>query len=166
MIVDGYKEMHGRYPSELFIHGQIEFGDDEWNGFTSTVPPETNLVGVQIKRQNEIKLFRFGQNPVLRGTAIILDDRSAYLWTAGYIPRLETYPGREVPNPLTVKVRRGDTKIETVLGDLMALTKLNYNSAGFSDGLPVTLRFANLVGEILTAGPSENTSPLPFRFYI
>jgi hypothetical protein len=166
MIVDGYKEMHGRYPSELFIHGQIEFGDDEWNGFASTVPPETNLVGVQIKRQNEIKLFRFGQNPVLRGTAIILDDRSAYLWTADYIPRLETYPGREVPNPLTVKVRRGDTKIETVLGDLMALTKLNYNSAGFSDGLPVTLRFANLVGEILTAGPSENTSPLPFRFYI
>jgi hypothetical protein len=27
----------------------------------------------------------------------------------------------------------------------MALTKLNYNGATFSDGLPVTLRFADLV---------------------
>lgn len=109
---------------------------------------------------------RYGQNPVLRGTALLVDDRSAYLWTVGYTPRLETYPGREVPNPLTVKVRRGDAKIETVLEDLMALTKLNYNSAGFSDGLPVTLRFADLVGEILTAGPDGGSTWLPFRHYI
>jgi hypothetical protein len=166
MIVEGYKEIHRRHPKELFIHGRIEFGDEEWKGFTSTVPPETNLVGVQIRRQQEIKLFRFGQSAVLRGTAIIVDEHLAYLWTAGYIPRLETYPGREVPNPLTVRVRRGDTKIETVLGDLMALTKLNYNSAGFSDGLPVTLRFADLVGEILTAGPDAGSARLPFRHYI
>lgn len=166
MIVEGYKEIHNRYPKELFIHGKIEFGDEEWAGFTSTVPAETNLVGVQIRRQNEIKLFRFGQNPVLRGTAIIVDEHLAYLWTAGYVPRLETYPGREVPNPLTVRVRRGKTEIETVLGDLMALTKLNYNSAGFSDGLPVTLRFADLVGEILTAGPDGGSARLPFRHYI
>lgn len=166
MIVEGYREIHDRYPAELFIHGKTEFGDDEWEGFASTVPAETNLVGVQIKRQNEVKLFRFGQNPVLRGTAIVVDDRGAYLWTAGYTPRLETYPGREVPNPLTVRIRRGDTKIETVLADLMALTKLNFNSAGFSDGLPVTLRFADLVGEILTAGPDGSRSWLPFKHYI
>ncbi|TPI17198.1 hypothetical protein FJW06_02495 [Mesorhizobium sp. B4-1-3] len=166
MIVEGYKDIHGKPPKELFIHGKIEFGDEEWTGFTSTVPPETNLVGVQIRRQNEVKLFRFGQNPVLRGTAIIVDERLAYLWTAGYIPRLETYPGREVPNPLTVRVRRGDATIEIVLQDLMALTKLNYNSAGFSDGLPVTLRFADLVGEILTAGPDTGSARLPFRHYI
>jgi hypothetical protein len=53
-----------------------------------------------------------------------------------------------------------------VLQDLMALTKLNYNSAGFSDGLPVTLRFADLVGEILTAGPEGVDARLPFRHYI
>ncbi|GGF74660.1 hypothetical protein GCM10007301_38160 [Azorhizobium oxalatiphilum] len=166
MIVEGYKDIHGSYPKELFIHGKIEFGDEEWAGFTSTVPAETNLVGVQIRRQNEIKLFRFGQNPVLRGTGIIVDEKLAYLWTAGYVPRLETYPGREVPNPLTVRLRRGSAEIETVLQDVMALTKLNYNSAGFSDGLPVTLRFADLVGEILTAGPEGMSSRLPFRHYI
>jgi len=166
LIIDAYKDMHNRVPTELFIHGQISFSQDEWDGFKSTVPPETKLVGVRIRRQNEIKLFRYGKKAVLRGSAIILSDRMAYLWAAGYTPRLNTYPGREVPNPLTVDIVKGEADIEQVLSDLMGLTKLNFNSAGFSDGLPVTLRFADLVGEILTAGPSEATAPLPFKFYI
>ena len=97
---------------------------------------------------------------------ISTSGRIAYLWTSGFIPRLDTYPGREVPNPLTVEIARGDADIEQVLCDLMALTKLNFNNAGFSDGLPVTLRFADLVGEILTAGPAGPKAPLPFKFYI
>jgi hypothetical protein len=166
LVVDAYVGKHGKPPNELFIHGQIRFDRDEWSGFASTVPAGTKLVGVQIRRQNEIKLFRYGKKPVLRGTAIITSDRSAYLWTVGFIPRLETYPGREVPNPITVDIVRGDADLDVVLADLMALTKLNFNSATFSDGLPVTLRFADLVGEILTAGPSDMKAPLPFKFYI
>jgi hypothetical protein len=166
LVVKAYTDMHGRPPNELFIHGKVRFDDKEWAGFSATVPEATKLVGVQIRRQSEIKLFRYGSNPVLRGTAIIVSDRMAYLWTTGFTPRLETYPGREVPNPITVNVVRGDANIETVLSDLMALTKLNFNSAVFSDGLPVTLRFADLVGEILTAGPAGPIAPLPFKFYI
>jgi hypothetical protein len=48
----------------------------------------------------------------------------------------------------------------------MGLTKLNFNSCIYGDGLPVTLRFADLVGEILTAGPDVPDTPLPFRHYI
>jgi hypothetical protein len=48
----------------------------------------------------------------------------------------------------------------------MALTKLNYNSSKFGGGSPVTLRFADAVGEILTAGPLESNAPLSFKFYI
>ena len=166
LVVEAYVGKHGKPPTELFIHGQIRFGGDEWSGFASTVPAATKLVGVQIRRQNEIKLFRYGKKPVLRGTAIIVSDRMAYLWTVGFTPRLETYPGREVPNPMTVDIVRGNADLETVLADLMALTKLNFNSAIFSDGLPVTLRFADLVGEILTAGPTDMKAPLPFKFYI
>jgi hypothetical protein len=79
---------------------------------------------------------------------------------------LNTYPGREVPNPITVDIVNGEADLRQVLADLMALTKLNFNNAGFSDGLPVTLRFADLTGEILTAGPTGVAAPLPFRFYI
>ena len=35
-----------------------------------------------------------------------------------------------------------------------------------ADGPPVTLKFADVVGEILTAGPLETIPPLSFKFYI
>jgi hypothetical protein len=50
---------------------------------------------------------------------------------------------------------------------IYALTKLNYNSCRHSDGLPVTLKFADAVGEILVSGPQKQQDPpLPFRHYI
>ena len=69
------------------------------------------------------------------------------------------------PNPLTIDIVTGNVLPARILTDLMGLTKLNFNNAGFSDGLPVTLRFADLTGEILTAGPVDFAAPLPFRNY-
>jgi hypothetical protein len=166
MIVLAYKDNHGVPPTELFIHAKTNFDADEWTGFASAVPQSTKLVGVQIRDNADIKIFRYGANAVLRGTAVVTSDTSGYLWTRGYIPRLRTYPGREVPNPLTIEIRRGSANIEQVMRDVMSLTKLNFNAAEFCDGLPVTLRFADLVGEILTAGPITPHAPLPFKFYI
>jgi hypothetical protein len=48
----------------------------------------------------------------------------------------------------------------------MALTKVNFNGCSFSDGLPVTLKFANAIGEILTAAPELEVAPQPFKYYI
>jgi hypothetical protein len=53
----------------------------------------------------------------------------------------------------------------TVLQDVLALTKLNYNAFAYGDGEPVTLKFADAVSEILTAGPVSG-APLPFHLYI
>ncbi len=84
------------------------------------------------------------------------------------VPRLRTYVGREVPNPLVVKICRGDADMKTVLTDVLGLTKLNYNACRFGDGEPVTLKFADAVGEILTAGPvfDDDVPPLPFKHYV
>jgi hypothetical protein len=57
--------------------------------------------------------------------------------------------------------------MKVVLEDIMGLTKLNFNSCIFADGLPVTLRFAAAVGEIIVSTPMEKyIPPLPFRHYI
>jgi hypothetical protein len=72
----------------------------------------------------------------------------------------------EGPNPILIDVCKGSVPIEVVLRDVLALTKVNYNSCIFADGVPVTLRFANSVGEILTAGPPGPIPPLPFKYYI
>lgn len=166
LAVSSYKDKTGRLPSELFLHGKVRFNDEEWRGFREGVTTTTNLVGVRIRPDSDLRLYRKGRDAVLRGLAYIRDERTAYLWTKGFTPRLQTYPGREVPKPLLVDVCRGEADISTVLNDILALTKLNYNTCIFSDGMPVTLRFANAVGEILTAGPLEKVPPLPFKYYI
>ena len=74
--------------------------------------------------------------------------------------------GLEVPNPLSVEIIKGESDIEIVCKDVLALTKLNYNTCSYGDGLPVTLKFADSIGEILTAGNNVKSSVLPFKHYI
>lgn len=173
MAVEAYKEKNrsdggsGDLPQEMFIHGRVDFSQKEWDGFQKGAAEETNVVGVKIRNSVDLKLFRQGNNPVLRGTAYRQNEKEAFLWTKGFIPRLQTYPGREVPNPLYVRISKGYAEMRTVLEDIMALTKLNYNACNFSDGKPVTLKFADAVGEVLTAAPlKDDPPPLPFRHYI
>jgi hypothetical protein len=169
-VLETYADNHSGPPKEVFIHGQTYFNDVEWRAFEAAVPAGTNLVGVRIRQtKGETKLFRNGDYPVLRGTAMLLDERNAYLWTTGYVPQLDTYIGPETPNPLFITVLRSKgpmPNIKSVLTDIMGLTKINYNSANFNDGLPVTVRFAQMVGDVLTMGAAKDSERAPFKFYI
>lgn len=169
-VLDSYKEKHGEPPRELFIHGQTTFHNVEWNAFVAATPQETNLVGIRIKTTDgETKLFRDGDYPVLRGTAMLLGERDAYLWTNGYVPQLDTYIGPETPNPLFITALRCKgvmPTMDTILSDIMSLTKINYNSCNYNDGLPVTVRFAKMVGEVLTMGSAKDADRQPFKFYV
>ena len=121
---------------------------------SGTDRPTTKLVGVQIRQ-------------VATGQTRSCADGRRHLGYVGLSvdPRLysttEDLPGREVPNPLTVEVRQGTAGVAQVMNDVMSLTMLNFNGAQYCDGLPVTLRFADLVGEILTAGPITPTLRCP-----
>ncbi len=167
-IVAAYRDKVGEAPRELFIHGRTYLSPEEIQGFCEAIPPETKFCGVRITRSDEFKLYRDGKMPVLRGTLLIENRKLAYLWTSGYVSALDTYPGWEVPNPLRIEVTAGQGEIEDVAADIFCLTKLNYNACLYGDGLPVTLRFADAIGEILTAAPAADIpdAPLPFRHYI
>lgn len=127
----------------------------------------TNLVGVQITDALDLlKLFRPGNYPTVRGTALLTSEKSGFLWTSGYVPRLDTYMGPDTPNPLQVRIRGGDAGIQTVMSDVLSLTKINFNTCLFNDRSPVTIRFADAIGDILVAAPVETEPRLPFKFYI
>jgi hypothetical protein len=168
--IETYKDKHpqNKAPRELFVHAKTKFDDSEWRGFLGAAGTDTNVVAVQIQEEYDLKLYRPGKNPVLRGTSLPIDDNLGYLWSRGLVPRLRTYVGKEVPNPLIVKICRGDADMKTVLTDVLGLTKLNYNACRYGDGEPVTLKFADAVGEILTAGPvfGDEVPPLPFKHYV
>ena len=168
MVLAEYLLKHQDVPLELFIHAKSSFSNDEWEGFKDACSKhKTNLVGVQIADAwDGLKLFRPGSYPVVRGTALLVSERAAFLWTSGYVPRLDTYMGPDTPNPLQVTVRRGEASIETVLADVLALTKVNFNTCLFNDRSPVTIRFADAIGDILISAPVETKARLPFKFYI
>ncbi|MDD9997668.1 MAG: hypothetical protein OXQ89_07980 [Rhodospirillaceae bacterium] len=167
---DTFRDKHGGAPEELFIHGRSGFTVEEWDSFERAVPKQTKLVGVRIRTTGgENKLYRDRDYPVLRGSALILNDRNAFLWSSGFVPRLDTYIGPETPNPLFVTVMRstGDfPRLETVLEDILGLTKINYNACHYNDGLPVTIRFADRVGDVLVMGSPKDHERQPLKYYI
>jgi hypothetical protein len=174
MALDDYLSKWNKYPNELFIHARTNFDEAEWTGFTLAVSKRnagTNLVGILIKDLNELKLYRHAKNQesnygVLRGTALIINAEEAYLCTKGFIPRLNTSNSLEMPRNLRIKIIRGSGQIETVLKDVLALTKLNYNSCIYGDGIPVTLKFSNKIGNILTSIPEWKVDTRQFMYYI
>ena len=172
-VVQSYRVEHGHLPKEVFIHGKTRFTDNEWEGFRGGAEGVRTLSAIQIQHSKDVKLYRDrteqteGKLNLLRGTALIAGPRTAYLWTSGFVPRLQTYAGWEVPNPYRIRIQHGDVDLETVLQDVLGLTKLNFNTCIYGDGQPVTLRFADAIGEILTAGHDlKRLRPLPFKFYI
>lgn len=155
------------YPEKIFIHGKTYFADEEWEGFENAVSGKCSVYGVRITHEKDFKLFREGDFPIYRGACVIRNSHSAFLWTKGFMPRIQSVLGLETPNPLSIEIVRGDEEILTVCKDVMMLTKLNYNACIFCDGTPVTLKFADLIGEILTAGPTDkDLEILPFMYYI
>jgi hypothetical protein len=168
LVLDEYRRKHNNSdPNELFLHSTFRFDEAEWNGFESACPENTELCAIRIvDGHRDLKLYRAGNYPVLRGTAVKLSPRSGLLWTTGYVPDLRTYPGMETPNPIHIEVSRGDIDLDVVFNDIMGLTKLNFNSCHFADRLPVTIRFANAIGDILTAVSQDSIPPLPFYYYI
>jgi hypothetical protein len=174
MALDDYKLKKGFYPNELFIHGKAYFNYEEWEGFKKAVNTRganTKITGVVIRQYNDLKLFRDVKEKssnygILRGTALIVDENEAFLFTNGYVPRLKTATSLEVPNPLRISIYRGNVDIKTVLTDIMGLTKLNYNACIYGDGLPVTLKFSDNIGNILTATDNWKSDIRQFKYYI
>ncbi|MCA3260914.1 MAG: hypothetical protein ING44_03145 [Telmatospirillum sp.] len=166
LVIEGYKNVHGEAPNEIFIHGRTRFDKNEWEGFKDAATGSTKIIGIRIRGTEDLKLYRLAKQPPVRGTYYEVNDRMAYLWTKGYVARFNTYPGFEVPNPLAINIDWGKSSIAEVVADILALTKVNFNGCTFSDGLPVTLKFADAIGEILTAAPNLEGAPQPFKYYI
>ena len=75
-----------------------------------------------------------------------MPDKSMLLYTSGYIPYLEVYPGPRVPSSLEILEYFGDTTMDVIGKEILALTKLNWNNAKVSKKAPITIAFSRRVG--------------------
>ena len=151
----------------MFLHSRSGVNAEEFAGYRAAVDSATKLVAVRVRTANRgIRLFREGNWPVLRGTFLRETSKRGYLWGTGFKPELRTYDGSDVPRPLILDVQHGDADITQVAGDILGLSKLNYNACKLGDREPVTVAFSDAVGEILMSNPGVETRRPQFRFYV
>ena len=166
-VLTEYKDQLGKPLREVFLHYRVGITEEEYQGFKSACPLDVKLVAIRIREAtNELKLFRNGTRPVIRGTLQPVSERSGYLWASGFKPFLYTYDGLETPVPLRIDIQYGDSPLIQVAKDILGLTKLNYNECKFGDSRPVTIGFSNAVGEILVSNPEVKEASRRFKFYI
>lgn len=165
-IIDLYKRQNrGSLPDRIVIHKSSRFWEDERNGFEEACKniPRRDLVALGWR---SIQFYRPGNFPPLRGTYVKFSENNFLLYLLGYIPYLRTYPGPRAPQPIEILEHYGDSPWNTVLTELLALTKMNWNTADFACGKPVTLAFSQRVGQILAEFPKHRKPKEEYRFYM
>ncbi|MCK4224481.1 MAG: hypothetical protein KAX39_04820 [candidate division Zixibacteria bacterium] len=163
-----YIKIRGTKPKRLVIHKTSLFNEEEIKGFSEVLEQAHIAYDLVTSAKASLKLVRHGKYPVPRGTFISLDENTYFLYTKGYVPELRTYPGVHIPAPFRVIRWRGDSSVKEVCKEISALTKLNWNTADFCCGLPITIGFAKNVGQILREF-DENDPFEPqrsYRFYM
>src|SRR6266498_708729 len=151
-VLNTYREQHGKPLTEVFLHCRSAINEDEFAGYSEACPAGVKLVGVRVAPERlGLRAYRNGTRPVLRGTFWPVSARRGFLWASGFKPRLRTYDGSEVPQPLCIDIQHGEADLELVARDILGLTKLNYNCCKLGEHQPVTIHFSDAVGEILVA---------------
>lgn len=145
-----YEQHHpGTQARRLVIHKTSQFLPDEIAGIDAAIPDRMRLDLVSLTSGSDIRFLRTGTHPPLRGTYVKLSDHETLLFTVGYVPEFRQYPGAKNPEPIVLRHDRGDSTRETICQEVMALTKLNWNSCAYASKQPITTLFADTVGSIM-----------------
>lgn len=168
LVLGRYEREMNVMPSRVVVQKTSRYWPAERAGFVRALSSRVSsfdLVALD-GRQSNVRLITKSKYPPLRGTRFAVGDLD-FLYTTGFIAALNEFHGVHVPSPLQIADHVGqDTPRQQLLAEILALTKLNWNSASFCGKRPVTLRFAELVGEIMKEIPPDR-EPLPqFKYYI
>ena len=165
-VIEMYRTQNRQsLPTRLVVHKSSRFSADELAGFQEAcdVIPRTDLVALG---NRGLQFYRTGDYPPVRGTYVKFGASDLLLYTSGYIPFLRTYPGPRVPQPLEVLEHHGDSPWDAVLREILALTKMNWNTADFCCSAPITTAFSRRVGQILAELPPGAKVLPEYRFYM
>lgn len=154
-------------PKRIVIHKTSGFREAEVKGFSEALDKENIMYDLVTLRKSPMRMIRYGSMPVPRGSMYAVDDLN-FLYTKGYVPELRTYPGVHVPAPFEVIRAKGDSSYKEISKEILSLTKLNWNTADFCSGLPITIGFSRNVGQVLKVFEETETEEPEqrYRFYM
>jgi hypothetical protein len=162
-VIEKYREQMGRDPARVVLHKTSRFDAAERAGFLSGLKniPVIELVNLT---PSSFRLVQRGAYPPQRGTLCRINDSATYLFTTGFLPELGTYPGPHIPVPIRL-VADPDVDMNRIAADILGLSRMNWNTARDTSGLPITLRFSREVGAIMAEAGAEPPNP-SYRYYM
>ena len=161
-VLSAYKNNHKQFPARVIVLKTSRFRDDEALDEAGT--ELRDLVWVQ--ESYSVKILRDGNYPVLRGTFVNLAGKGL-LYTNGSIPYYGTYPGLYDPRPLLLCPHEScDSTISQIAEEVFSLTKINWNSTQMNQRLPIPIRAARKVGEVLKYMDEGQAVSTDYRRYI
>lgn len=167
LVLNRYSEEMGQMPRRVVVHKTSRYWPGEKSGFEQALRGKSvnQYDLVALNRQSTVRLLIANQYPPLRGTRFTVGDID-YLYTTGFIAGLNQFHGMHVPSPLQIADHVGyDTPRETLLKEILILTKMNWNSSRLGGLLPITIRFSRLVGDIMREIPADREPLTNFKFY-
>lgn len=164
-IISKYKLRAGSLPSRVVVHKTSRYQPEEERGFRRGLLSEVAACDLVWIAPTGFRLLRRGMKEPNRGTLCTIEDHDHFLFTTGYVPWWSEYPGPHIPAPLEIGVSEGSNLIDRAR-EILALTKMNWNSADGIGRHPITVLFARRVGIIMTE-MAEDVIPNPlYRFYM
>lgn len=163
-IIGEYASRTGRSPLRLVIHKTSQFDAAEIGGFRAALG-DIPILSLVTMLPSAFRLVRFGMYPPKVGTICTVNGARTFLYTSGYIPEIETYPGPHIPQPFEVRTIGPEDPLSAA-ADIFNLTRMNWNTADIRGKWPVTLSFARRVGGILNEYGEQDPEETSFRYFV
>ena len=161
-----YRREHKTTPARLVMHKTSSFNEAEREGFRRAAESENlEVLDLVTVRRSGARVLRAGESPMVRGTALLFDEKSGIVYLKGTVPFFNVYPGAYIPRALEFIREDGETSAADLAKELVGLSKLNFNNTQFDTGDPVTIRAARRVGDILKHVPSAKKVNARFRYF-
>ena len=165
--LEKYKFSIGTMPARLVLHKTSNFSREELDGFIKAMEEyritEYDIVTIM---ETELRFFRNGLYPPVRGTLFSLSDERHILYTRGSVHQYQTYPGMYIPAPIEIRIFSNVSSTKTICQEVLALTKMNWNTTQFDNKYPITISCAKKVGEIMKYLNDSDIPKESYAFYM
>ena len=152
-----------KLPRRVVIHKQTAFRKEEREGLRTGLGGINDIEMLEVNFDSALRYvasvrrqnghFDEDNFPVKRGTIVQLDDYSFLLWVHGSTDSIQRgfryFKGkRRIPTPIRITRYSGNSDINVVGNEILALSKMNWNSADMYSQLPATIESSREIARI------------------
>lgn len=165
--IDAYKFAESVSPKRVVIHKSSKYTDQEMEGFRKAIEDKgISTFDFVAVLESDVRLFRNGSYPPLRGTCLELAENKFLMYSKGSVSFYQTYAGMYVPHPIDIGIEALNSSPRIVCEEILSLTKMNWNNTQFDRRMPITVDCSRSVGSILKYVEDDRIPEMKYSFYM